>query len=687
MAEDEVPEHVTQRSSSDRNRGQETSEKQPSLPTTTSPRNPDDYRVLPIFSGVVIPFCVLLAVPSVTGDWYIKTDGKGNITETQPNPTWLTVMTSVGLACAVIANACLVVRFAERRPKLMTILSVGFLSIHDLLSIAVVILFASKHRPGEEFTFGQPFWTSLCGTFAAFITNITLVVDYIMTPNFEKNGSGLTRKQRSLVIIVIILLFYIAIGALVQCFLLDLTFINALYFTVVSIETIGFGDIRPDTAGSRIFTCFYIAFGILTLAVAVTQTRDALLEGVVVSLQNRIRLIRKKERDQRVLTRWQDAVKWHLRASQKPVWVSADLQQPEHHASSRMDSVRHWFRQRPAYILSRKLNVEALTTDQLEAAALEAGVSLKDLLPDASTQIAGGVDPALAPITPLTHVRVGNAARLLGSVAFAFSYGARGNALVARMDEEDEEEEAGAARDAVRIAENEDELLVSLMAHEEKLAFYIRLVVALTIFVIFWLVGSAVFMATEGWSFGISAYFCFITFTTVGYGDLTPHSPAGRSIFVVWALLGVATMTTLISILSEMYSRRYKEAIQSEIYDSPSSKTLEMTELQAFSEELNRLEDVRSGPYMQAQPRLDETETGEDITEVVVAHQSSISRQHGGLFVQIKRLKAHTDMLKKRQTGVNSDEKQKDGLRDLELASLQRALYDLEVTLHGLDRL
>lgn len=38
-----------------------------------------------------------------------------------------------------------------------------------------------------------------------------------------------------------------------------------------------------------------------------------------------------------------------------------------------------------------------------------------------------------------------------------------------------------------------------------------------------------------------------IAFTTTGYGDYTPTSPAGRSVFVVWALLGVATMTILIS--------------------------------------------------------------------------------------------------------------------------------------------
>ena len=52
-------------------------------------------------------------------------------------------------------------------------------------------------------------------------------------------GSGLTHKQRSLVIIIIVLLCYITFGSLAQTFLLEIDFIDALYFTVVSIETIG----------------------------------------------------------------------------------------------------------------------------------------------------------------------------------------------------------------------------------------------------------------------------------------------------------------------------------------------------------------------------------------------------------------------------------------------------------------
>lgn len=77
--------------------------------------------------------------------------------------------------------------------------------------------------------------------------------------------------------------------------------------------------------------------------------------------------------------------------------------------------------------------------------------------------------------------------------------------------------------------------------------------------------GAAIFSKTESWSFGTAVYFCFVVFTTLGYGDYAPQTAAGRAIFVVWALLGIATMTILLSILTEAYSTRYKRAIQSEV--------------------------------------------------------------------------------------------------------------------------
>ncbi|KAG8956917.1 hypothetical protein FRC00_004746 [Tulasnella sp. 408] len=98
---------------------------------------------------------------------------------------------------------------------------------------------------------------------------------------------------------------------------------------------------------------------------------------------------------------------------------------------------------------------------------------------------------------------------------------------------------------------------------EERREFITKLVVAWTFFILFWITGAGIFMATEKeWTFGRSLYFCWMSFSTIGYGEIVPKSPAGRAVFVVWALMGVAAMTILIAVLSEAYSSRYKSALQ-----------------------------------------------------------------------------------------------------------------------------
>jgi voltage-gated potassium channel Kch len=42
----------------------------------------------------------------------------------------------------------------------------------------------------------------------------------------------------------------------------DWTIIQALYFSVVTLTTVGYGDLHPTTAGSQIFTIVYILTGI-----------------------------------------------------------------------------------------------------------------------------------------------------------------------------------------------------------------------------------------------------------------------------------------------------------------------------------------------------------------------------------------------------------------------------------------
>ncbi|KAL0957982.1 hypothetical protein HGRIS_000159 [Hohenbuehelia grisea] len=553
------------------------------------------YRYTPILSGVVIPFAMLLEIPGLTEHWYIRTL-ENKIVETQENSVLLDLGMAFSMAFGLLANICLVTRFLERRVKTMTVACILFLTMHDLINIIAVTVFGIQHRFDDGFTYGQSFWMTVCSTVASTFTNITLIIDFVRTSDFANSGSGLTRKQRSLVIIIIILLSYITLGSLVHTYLLNLTFIDALYFTVVTIETVGLGDIVPKSAGARVFVCFYAAFGVVNVALAVGLIRETVLEALEVEYRKRLKAVRARRRalhfQRRVQARWREAVEWRLRDGGHPVWVR------DAHDSGGRSRLRDWLHdhwpglahglgfggdsrrsgQARLHPHGMRLNLEALTNSQLEAAAMEAGVPLSTLLPPnfrrrrSSTDSRGERDGWVPPIernpeeidkgVPLTHVRLGRMIAMLSKFAVAVQGSGHLAGDIPPAEQSNERDDGKRRRgDDEKSLVEQYEAFKGGIEEEERKAFYARLTVAWSLFIVFYILGSAIFTVTEGWGFGAAMYFCFMAFMTIGYGDFTPVTPAGRSVFVVWALLGIATMTILISIVSEAYSYRYKHAL------------------------------------------------------------------------------------------------------------------------------
>lgn len=64
--------------------------------------------------------------------------------------------------------------------------------------------------------------------------------------------------------------------------------------------------------------------------------------------------------------------------------------------------------------------------------------------------------------------------------------------------------------------------------------------------VVFWVIGAVIFHYMEGWGFGDSFYFNYVFFITIGFGDFSPQTPVGRSVFVIWALIAVPIMTNFV---------------------------------------------------------------------------------------------------------------------------------------------
>ncbi|KAI9769780.1 MAG: Potassium channel [Geoglossum simile] len=94
-----------------------------------------------------------------------------------------------------------------------------------------------------------------------------------------------------------------------------------------------------------------------------------------------------------------------------------------------------------------------------------------------------------------------------------------------------------------------------IQRHTKVFKRWYNLCISAIAFGLLWCVGAIVFWKAEhreqGMSYFEALYFCYVSLLTIGYGDLSPKSNAGKPFFLVWSLLAVPTMTILISDMGE----------------------------------------------------------------------------------------------------------------------------------------
>ena len=101
-----------------------------------------------------------------------------------------------------------------------------------------------------------------------------------------------------------------------------------------------------------------------------------------------------------------------------------------------------------------------------------------------------------------------------------------------------------------------------------------RLQLALILLALIFIVGIAGYVLIEGWSFFDALYMTVITIATVGYGEVKPLSPNGRTFTIFLIILGMGILLFCISTftaflvegeLSEILRRRKMEKHTREI--------------------------------------------------------------------------------------------------------------------------
>jgi voltage-gated potassium channel Kch len=78
----------------------------------------------------------------------------------------------------------------------------------------------------------------------------------------------------------------------------DWTIIQSLYFSIVTLTTVGYGDFAPTTAGTQIFTIFYILTGIGVFVALLASVAEKYIEQKGERTSARERLSARRHRSQ-----------------------------------------------------------------------------------------------------------------------------------------------------------------------------------------------------------------------------------------------------------------------------------------------------------------------------------------------------------------------------------------------------
>ena len=71
----------------------------------------------------------------------------------------------------------------------------------------------------------------------------------------------------------------VAVGAVFYRFVEDLVWVDSIYFSVITLTTVGYGDFSPTTTTGKVFTIFYVLAGIGIFVALVTEVGTHLIEA------------------------------------------------------------------------------------------------------------------------------------------------------------------------------------------------------------------------------------------------------------------------------------------------------------------------------------------------------------------------------------------------------------------------
>lgn len=238
----------------------------------------------PMVAGTLGPVASAFSICALVRPWRQSYKPGDDITDAPfiPDPSWLTIANAIQLIIALGANLALLLnmtrrlRFSIAQP--LTIIG-WYVSALCLMALTATAAGPLVIEPEDSFVWSQAFFYGIYSAVLYFAVASLMLVTFVgaQAGRYEKDFT-LTPSQRTLMLQTISFLTYLLLGSLVFSRIEDWNYLNAMYWAAVTLFTVGFGDITPETALGKALLFPYALVGIISLGLVIGSIRSLILQ-------------------------------------------------------------------------------------------------------------------------------------------------------------------------------------------------------------------------------------------------------------------------------------------------------------------------------------------------------------------------------------------------------------------------
>ncbi|KAF6220639.1 hypothetical protein HO133_003072 [Letharia lupina] len=415
-----------------------------------------------------------------------------------PDPRWCLGLNGASLACGFAGNIFLLFNFT-RRIRYIVALPVTIILWYFATGILIAITasmdeYVPPHRPDQ--TYSQGFWHAVIAAILYLVSSMILMLNMLgyFLGHYPQHFE-LSDDQRNLILQTMMFFCWLAGGAAVFAKVEGWSFVDSLYFCDVTVLTVGFGDFYPTNDVGRGLVFPYSVGGIIILGLMVSSIRGFA----------------------------QELGSTHV--------VKSHVEKQRTHTLRRTATTDFEYEKLKAYALAKLHHKKPAPISE----------------PFNLTQrtVNFDVEKAIAPAPRESHQKKSKVGPVIAGLRVLRRVGSRQPKILLMRQEKDR-------FDAMR----------KIQYDTHKFKRYSALTMSFIAFGLLWCVGAVGFWRAESKSQGLSyfqaLYFCYVSLLTIGYGDLSPKSNAGKPLFIVWSLIAVPTMTILISDMGDTVIASFK---------------------------------------------------------------------------------------------------------------------------------